>query len=136
MRPARMLVVEDDAASLELTRYLLEAAGHKVIAAGDGRTGLQLALSHDPQLIICDLQIPYLDGCAVARALRHNPEWHRVPLIALTALSMPGDRDTALAAGFDGYMTKPIDPLTFVAQIEEFLLMRSPKLATLPTRTT
>jgi two-component system cell cycle response regulator DivK len=136
MRRAHILVIEDDAASLELTRYLLAAAGHEVIAAGDGRSGLQLALNSAPQLIICDLQIPYLDGCGVARTLRDNLQWHRVPLIALTALSMPGDRDTALAAGFDAYMTKPIDPQAFVGQIEEFLTARPSALAGQPTRAT
>jgi two-component system cell cycle response regulator DivK len=119
--PARMLIIEDNPDSLELAAYLLESAGHTTLRALDGETGVQLALQESPDLVICDLQIPRMDGHAVVRALRANPKWRPVPVVAVTALSMPGDRETTLAAGFDGFLTKPITPETFVQQIESFL---------------
>src|ERR1700722_7707961 len=118
---ARMLIIEDDPDSLELAAYLLESAGHTTFRAPDGETGMQVALQESPDLVICDLQIPRMDGHAVVQALRANPKWRRVPVIAVTALSMPGDREMTLAAGFDGFLTKPITPETFVQQIERFL---------------
>ena len=119
--PARILIIEDDSASLELATYLLESAGHTTWGASDGESGTQVALKESPDLVICDLQIPRMDGYAVVRALRASSKWRQVPLIAVTAFSMPGDREKALAAGFDGFMTKPITPETFVQQIESFL---------------
>jgi two-component system cell cycle response regulator DivK len=118
---ARMLIIEDDPDSLELAAYLLESAGHTTLRAPDGEAGMQLALQESPDLVICDLQIPRMDGHAVVRALRANPKWRRVPVIAVTALSMPGDREKTLAAGFDGFLSKPVTPETFVQQIESFL---------------
>jgi len=119
--PTRILIIEDDSASRALVRYLLEAAGYTTLEAEDGGAGLHLALQTQPDLIICDLQMPVMNGYEVARALREQPNWHRVPLIAVTAFSMAGDRETALAAGFDEHITKPITPETFVTQIEAFL---------------
>ena len=120
--PARILIIEDDSASRELVKYLLEASGYVTLDAEDGNTGLRLALEAKPDLVICDLQMPVLNGYEVVRHLRENPSWRRVPLIAVTAFSMLGDRETALAAGFDDHITKPINPETFVGQIETFLL--------------
>ncbi|MDO8285770.1 MAG: response regulator [Rhodoferax sp.] len=119
--PTRLLIIEDDSASRALVCYLLEAAGYATLEAEDGGTGLHLALHAQPDLIICDLQMPVMNGYEVARALREHPDWHRVPLIAVTAFSMAGDRETALSAGFDEHITKPITPETFVTQIEAFL---------------
>lgn len=118
---ARILVIEDDAFSRELVRYLLDQGGYTVMEAADGAAGVRLALSAHPDLVLCDLQMPVLNGYEVVRRLRANPDWHTVPVIALTAFSMPGDRDTALAAGFDNYLTKPIVPEIFVQQISAFL---------------
>lgn len=118
---ARILVIEDDAFSRELVRYLLNRGGYTVLEAADGAAGVRLALSAHPDLVLCDLQMPVLNGYEVVRCLRANPAWHTVPVIAVTAFSMPGDRDTALAAGFDDYLTKPITPEIFVQQIAAFL---------------
>jgi two-component system cell cycle response regulator DivK len=115
------LVIEDDAFSRELVRYLLDWQGYTVLEAADGAAGVRLALSAHPDLVLCDLQMPVLNGYEVVRCLRANPAWHTVPVIAVTAFSMPGDRDTALAAGFDDYLTKPITPEIFVQQISAFL---------------
>jgi CheY-like chemotaxis protein len=118
---ARILIIEDDPASLELARYLLASAGYVAIVASDGGAGVELALSARPDLVICDLQMPVLDGYEVVRRLRSDPGWHRVPLVAVSAFSMPGDRETALAAGFDAYYSKPIVPEAFVGDIERLL---------------
>lgn len=119
--PARILIIEDDSASRELVKYLLEASGYVTLDAEEGRRGLELALQANPDLVICDLQMPEMNGYEVMRQLRENPGWRRVPLIAVTAFSMVGDRETALSAGFDDHITKPITPETFVDQIESFL---------------
>lgn len=114
---ARILVIEDDAASLELTTYLLQCAGFATLAAGNGIDGLQLALREDPDLIVSDIQMPVLNGYELVARLRATPAWRRVPLIALSAFSMQGDREMALAAGFDDYVTKPLDPQRFAGEI-------------------
>jgi two-component system cell cycle response regulator len=100
---------------------LLRAYGHHVLTAGDGDEGLATAGRETLDLIICDIQLPTLDGFEVARRLKADVRLQRVPLIAVTALAMVGDRDKVLAAGFDGYITKPIVPRTFVNQIEAYL---------------
>lgn len=127
--PALVLIIEDDDDSRELLRYLLEAAGYATLCAQDGRVGLELALSAAPDLILCDLKMPVITGYEVARLLQSAPDWRRVPLIAVTAFSMVGDRKSALAAGFDDHITKPIAPETFVSQIEAFLpaKLRAPR---------
>lgn len=119
--PATILIIEDDDASRELVKYLLEVAGYPTLGAEDGRTGVQKALEARPDLVLCDLQMPVMNGYEVARYLRDAPGWRRVPLIAVTAFSMPGDRESALLAGFDDHITKPIVPETFVAQVEAYL---------------
>jgi CheY-like chemotaxis protein len=118
---ARILIIEDNAANLELMRYLLAAFGHDPIVATDGERGVRLALSERPDVILCDVQMPGVDGYEVLRRLRSQPALAKVPLIAVTALAMVGDREKALGAGFDGYIAKPIDPTAFVAQVEEFM---------------
>jgi two-component system cell cycle response regulator DivK len=118
---ARILIIEDDDASRELVKYLLAAAGHTMLVAEEGRAGVRLALEERPDVIICDLQMPVMNGYEVVRTLRENPAWHPVPLIAVTAFSMIGDREAALAAGFDEHISKPIVPETFTSQVEAFL---------------
>nr|WP_315243241.1 response regulator [uncultured Albidiferax sp.] len=119
--PTRILVIEDDEFSRELVRYLLDRQGYAVLEAADGGAGVDLALSAHPDLVLCDLQMPVLNGYEVVQRLRSNPLWQVVPVIAVTAFSMPGDRAIALAAGFDDYLTKPITPEVFVEQIATFL---------------
>lgn len=121
MTKARILVIEDDDASRQLVTYLLEAAGHDVLAAENGAIGLAMALAENPDIILCDLQMPVMNGYEVASNLRTNSQWHVVPLVAVTAFSMPGDREKALEVGFNEHLPKPITPETFVRQIEAFL---------------
>jgi two-component system cell cycle response regulator len=118
---ARILIIEDNPANLELMTYLLGAFGHTVLAAEDGRRGLEVARGERPDLIVCDVQLPDMDGYEVARRLKSDPELRTTPLVAVTALAMVGDRDRVLAAGFDGYLAKPINPETFVRQMEVYL---------------
>jgi two-component system, cell cycle response regulator len=119
--PTRILIVEDNDDNLALMRYLLTAHGYVPLAAGDGEAGLEVAAREAPDLIVCDIQLPRLSGLDVARRLKAQPALGRIPLLAVTAFAMVGDREKVLAAGFDGYLAKPIDPERFVAQIEAFL---------------
>jgi two-component system cell cycle response regulator len=122
---ARILVVEDNPANLELMAYLLRAFGHTVTTAGDGEKGLELARRESPDVVVCDVQIPKMDGYEVAAQMKAHPALRPIPIVAVTALAMVGDRDRILAAGFDGYIPKPIAPETFVAQVEAFLTTHS-----------
>jgi two-component system cell cycle response regulator len=121
---ARVLIIEDNATNLELMRYLFAAFGHEPLAAADGESGIAKAASQKPDAIICDIQMPGLDGFDVLKRLRAVPGLARVPVIAVTALAMVGDRERVLEAGFDGYISKPIEPTTFVPQVEAFLPSR------------
>jgi CheY-like chemotaxis protein len=118
---AHILIIEDNPASLELVSYLLQAFEHTVVAATDGESGLALVQELPVDLIICDLQLPGLSGYEVARQVKEDPAVAAIPILAVTAFAMVGDRDRILAAGFDGYMAKPIQPEFFVAEIERFL---------------
>ncbi len=118
---ARILIVEDDSASLELIKYLLEQTGYTVGTAMTGTDGAKAALQGNFDLILCDLQLPEFSGFDLIRKLQTDPDWHAVPIVAVTAYSMPGDRDTAIAAGFADYYTKPIDPESFLRDIAAHL---------------
>lgn len=118
---ALILVIEDNPVNLELMTWLLQAHGHRTLEAHDGIEGLALVRRARPDLIVCDLQMPELDGFGVAAALRADPELHRLPLVAVTAAAMVGDRERALAAGFDEHIAKPIDPAGFMRLIEPYL---------------
>ncbi len=131
MAAARILIIEDDPASLELAKYLLDSAGYATLTATDGAAGLALALSTQPDLVICDLQMPVMTGYEVVERLRGGSTWRRVPLVAVSAFSMPGDREAALTAGFDAYFSKPIVPESFVHDIES-LLPRAAKVGGAP----
>jgi len=118
---ARILVIEDNPDNLELVCYLLRAFGHMPLAAASGRSGIDAAVREKPDLILCDLQLPDIDGYEVARQLRADPSLNGIRLVAVTAFAMPADRERVLASGFDGYIPKPIAPEQFVPQIETFL---------------
>jgi two-component system cell cycle response regulator DivK len=116
-----VLLIEDNEQNRYLATFLLERAGYEVVPAPDGQLGIELAGRIGPQLILLDIQLPTMDGYAVARALRTNPALADIPIVAVTSYAMVGDREKALAAGCTGYLEKPIDPETFVAEIERFL---------------
>jgi two-component system cell cycle response regulator len=117
----RILVIEDNPANLELMRFLLTAHGYAVLAARDGEEGSDIARRELPDLILCDLQLPGIDGYQVAQQVKGNPALQHIPMVAVTAYAMVGDRDKVLSAGFDGYFAKPIAPETFVQQVENFM---------------
>jgi len=119
--PATLLVIEDNPANMELVRYLLTHRGHTVLMAVNGQQGLAIARSSLPALIVCDLQMPVLDGYQTLAALRADPDTAAIPVVAVTAFSMPNDRERVITAGFDGYLSKPIEPELFVGQIESYL---------------
>ncbi|QBE62305.1 EAL domain-containing protein [Pseudoduganella lutea] len=118
---ARILIIEDNPTNMELMVYLLRAFGYTPLTASDGEEGVAAALREQPDLIICDVHLPKLDGYGVVTALKADPVTRRIPALAVTALAMVGDRERLLAAGFDGYIGKPIEPDSFVTQIESFL---------------
>lgn len=115
--PLRVLVIEDNPDNLALAVYLLRAAGHQTIEARDGAQGVRAAREALPDLIVCDLQMPVLNGFEVLQHLRVDPATRSIPVVAVTAFSMTGDRAKVEAAGFDGYLSKPIDPEHFAQQI-------------------
>jgi two-component system, cell cycle response regulator DivK len=118
---ARILVIEDNEQNLYLTTFLLEKKGHEVAQARSGAEGIVLAARVRPDLILLDIQLPEMDGYAVAQALRRNPDLNGVPIVAVTSYAMVGDRERALEAGCTGYIEKPINPETFIDEIEEAL---------------
>ncbi|MEB0136481.1 response regulator [Actimicrobium sp. CCC2.4] len=119
--PARILIIEDNPAGMELMSYLLQAYGHTVLLAPDGPAGVALAASALPDLIVCDVYLPGMDGYGVVRHLKAHPALADIPIIAVTALAMAGDRDKLLSAGFNGYIGKPIEPTSFISQLDVFL---------------
>lgn len=124
---AKILLIEDHPANRKLAVYLLVRFGHQVRTADTGEEGLEIALGETFDLIICDIHLPGIDGCEVAYRLKTNPLWRKVPLIAVTASAMVGDRDKLLMSGFDGYLSKPICPQIFAQQIESFLPKPEPQ---------
>ena len=124
---ATILVIEDNERNMYLVTFILEKSEYQVIQARDGQTGIALARQINPDLILLDIQLPVMDGYAVARELAKNGELRDVPIVAVTSYAMVGDRERVLAAGCVGYIEKPINPATFVAEIEQYLLARKPK---------
>lgn len=118
---ARLLAIEDNAYNLELMTYLLEASGHDVIAAMTGNRGVELARAEQPALVVLDLQLSDATGYEVLGRIRACTELVDTPVVAVTAYAMVGDRDSALSAGFDGYLSKPIDPSSFARAIDTYL---------------
>lgn len=114
-------MIEDNQTNRELMVYLLTAFGYVSLVAHDGIAGVEIARRELPDLIICDVHLPKRDGYNVVRDLKEDESLHHIPTLAVTAMAMVGDRDRMLAAGFDGYISKPIDPETFVQQVECFL---------------
>jgi two-component system, cell cycle response regulator DivK len=117
----KILVAEDNPVNRELIREILSDGEYEVIEACDGQEALDRIAEMRPDLVLLDIQMPVLDGYAVLRRLRDNPPSPAPRVIALTAYAMQGDRERALAAGFDDYVTKPIDLKTLTGKIGEYL---------------
>ncbi len=120
-RGSKILIIEDNEQNLYLTTFILERHGYRVIQARTGSEGIQLAGQIGPDLILLDIQLPEMDGYQVARALQSDPALVDVPIVAVTSYAMVGDRERILDAGCTGYIEKPINPDTFVAQVEAYL---------------
>jgi two-component system, cell cycle response regulator DivK len=117
-----LLVIEDNEQNLYLMRYLLSKNGFELAEAMTGREGITKALEIKPHAILLDIQLPEMDGYAVAKKLRSIPDLKDIPIIAVTSYAMAGDREKILAAGATGYIEKPINPDTFVEEIRIFLV--------------
>jgi two-component system cell cycle response regulator DivK len=116
-----ILLIEDNEQNRYLATFLLEKHGYTVLSAADGPMGIELAGKILPQLVLLDIQLPTMDGYTVARALRENPALQATPIVAVTSYAMPGDREKTIAAGCNGYIEKPINPETFVSDVERYL---------------
>jgi CheY-like chemotaxis protein len=121
MPGSRIIIADDNDTNLVFMTFLLEALGHTALSASSGEAALELSCSERPDLVLLDLHMPGMDGFETLRAIRRQPALQDLPVIAVTALAMVGDRETALAAGFDGYISKPVQPRQFASQINPFL---------------
>lgn len=117
----RVLLVEDNPASLELMRYLLHSGGYQTLLATNGQEALEHLARTLPDLVLTDIQMPVLDGYELLSRIRISPRTRGLLVVALTAYSMPGDHERVMGAGFDGYMSKPIDPETILDELRHFL---------------
>jgi CheY-like chemotaxis protein len=122
---AKILVVEDNEQNRYLATFLLEKRGHAVTSAVSGRIALELAPKIRPDLVLLDIQLPGMDGHEVARALKSDPQLKSIPIVVVTSYAMVGDRNKAFAAGAEGYIEKPINPETFISEVERFLPLRN-----------
>ena len=118
----KILLIEDNEQNRYLATFLLETRGYEVIPAFDGPMGIELAERVRPELILLDIQLPTMDGYAVAREIRSKPELKKIPIVAVTSYAMAGDREKTIEAGCNGYIEKPINPDTFAGEIERFLV--------------
>lgn len=125
-----ILLVEDNEQNRYLATFLLEQHGYRVIAAPDGPRAIAAAQDLVPAMILLDIQLPTMDGYAVARALRAMPALQEIPIVAVTSYAMPGDCEKALAAGCTGYIEKPIDPDTFLSSLLHYGLPPRPPATT------
>lgn len=121
---AHILVIEDNALNRELTRRQLELAGYTVVEAADGAAGLRAVWTAHPDLIVLDLSMPLFDGWTLARQLKAAAETRAIPIIAVTAHALSGDRAKALAAGCDEYEAKPVDFPRLLTKMQALLARR------------
>jgi len=119
-----VLVAEDNAVNRELLRELLEARGYLVVEACDGQEAIQMTEQAQPDILLVDIGMPVLDGFGVLRALREDPRLTKLPALAITAYAMQGDREKILSAGFDGYLSKPINARELGEELDRFLSKR------------
>ena len=116
-----LLIIEDNEQNFYMMRFLLEKNGFIVIGSENGREGIEKALHLKPDAILLDIQLPEMDGYAVAEELKKHNELNMIPIIAVTSYAMVGDRERILKAGATGYIEKPINPDTFVSEITGYL---------------
>ena len=117
----KLLIIEDNEQNYYMMKFLLEKKGFEVIGAENGKLGVKMALSERPDAILLDIQLPEMDGYAVAAELKRHAELDDIPIVAVTSYAMVGDRENIIAAGATGYIEKPINPDTFVDEISRFV---------------
>lgn len=120
MAGARVLVVEDNEKNMKLFRDVLEATGYTALEASSGEEAVVLAAANTPALVLMDIQLPDIDGIETLRRLREDDRTARIPVLALTAQAMHGDRERFLATGFDGYLSKPVDVPELIALVRRY----------------
>lgn len=118
---SKILLVEDNEMNLDMLSRRLQRRGYEVIIAKDGATGVQMTQDERPDLVLMDMSLPVMDGWEATRRIKSNPDVSGIPVIALTAHAVAGDREKALAAGCDEYESKPVKFPALVAKIEQFL---------------
>ena len=117
----RVLIADDNPVTRELIREILESTDYELVEAGNGREAMEKIEKTRPDLVILDIQMPVLDGYSLLRMLRRDPRFSALRIAALTAYAMTGDREKALSAGFDDYITKPIRADSFRTRVDELL---------------
>jgi len=117
----RILMVEDSDDNRQIIRDLMTNAGYQLLEAVDGAEGVAMAASHKPDLILMDIQLPVMDGYDASRRIKSNPALRHIPIIAVTSYALSGDEAKTVAAGCDGYVSKPFSPRHLLAKIREFL---------------
>ena len=125
MTGARIVVVEDNEKNMKLFRDVLQANGFETLEATTGEQAVELTLEHTPDLVLMDAQLPDIDGIEALRRLRADERAASIPILVLTAQAMDGDRERFLAAGFDDYISKPVDIASFVATVKKYCEERS-----------
>src|SRR6202521_3812577 len=122
---SRILIAEDNAVNRELLRELLEMRGHTVVEACDGEEALRMIEQRKPDLVLLDIGMPLLDGFGVIRKIRENPRFASMPVVAVTAYAMQGDREKILSAKFDGYLSKPVNSRSLAEELDRLLSKRA-----------
>ncbi|OGC11653.1 two-component system response regulator [candidate division WOR-1 bacterium RIFOXYA12_FULL_52_29] len=117
----RVLIVEDNEKNMYLMNFILSNKNYEVIKAETGEKGVELAIKERPDLILMDIMLPGIDGYETTKRIREREAGGKVPIIAITSCAMTGDREKVMAAGCTGYIEKPIDPETFIPEIEKYL---------------
>ena len=115
----RVLIVEDNEKNMKLVRDVLQATGYRTLEATTGEQAVELALIHEPALVLMDVQLPGIDGVETLEKLRQDERTSSIPVLALTAQAMSGDRERFLEAGFDGYLAKPVDVGELIETVRE-----------------
>ncbi len=117
----RILIIEDNEQNMYLMTFLLENNGYEIVQARNGKDGIRLAQEARPHVVLLDIQLPEINGYQVAEEFRKNKSLANIPIVAVTSYAMTGDKERILAAGATGYIEKPINPDTFISQLQEYL---------------
>jgi two-component system, cell cycle response regulator DivK len=120
----KILIIEDNEQNMYMLTYLLESNNYEVYQSFNGNDGIANAKMIRPDAVLLDIQLPGMDGYSVARELRKNCELAGIPIIAVTSYAMPGDKEKAFESGATGYIEKPVDPDTFIAEMEDLIIQK------------